>query len=449
MSATGRVGLAIEDPYLNKLQNINLWVKMYVKSGMRPKEIDLAKSLLHGRDQERLPPSDILGVQIVLAMIIVNLSSTQTKEHVLNNPCITLAGKALTLLDFVNTPLSKPPPLTRVSIHGVFHSVPDIVVAEWVDGLATRATPIERHTVKTNSDMFKHLRSDQTGDLSPDTHSCLDVINEAFDAYVKPALHTSNRFQPLVNLGPEPNSSIPTGTPHQPLARMPFHRRGATGGTTRHSSTLRTPVRDSGGLRRNGRNRKRSRARVSGDQLTSASKKSLVAEPAEDPPLDLRTTCDNPTPDKTAVRPSPRVDAEVCAVNDDVIPTGARPRLVEPSSDTGTKLARSTHEFKSFAQVGRGASYARAGNELCDLKNRGRLVADVKNTFRVSASFGRLQKNRRRSRKFARYSTEHRAYYDPPRTSPMGAPLLYSGRDYGVSGVRAARGRRVKARAGV
>ncbi|KAI8489168.1 hypothetical protein Bbelb_331530 [Branchiostoma belcheri] len=38
------------------------------------------------------------------------------------------------------------------------------------------------------------------------------------------------------------------------------------------------------------------------------------------------------------------------------------------------------------------ASYARAGNELCDVKNRRRLVADVKNTFRVSASFGRLQK---------------------------------------------------------
>ncbi|KAI8483349.1 hypothetical protein Bbelb_389530 [Branchiostoma belcheri] len=38
------------------------------------------------------------------------------------------------------------------------------------------------------------------------------------------------------------------------------------------------------------------------------------------------------------------------------------------------------------------ASYAQAGNELCDLKNRRRLVADVKNTFRVSASFGRLQK---------------------------------------------------------
>ncbi|KAI8491283.1 hypothetical protein Bbelb_309160 [Branchiostoma belcheri] len=37
------------------------------------------------------------------------------------------------------------------------------------------------------------------------------------------------------------------------------------------------------------------------------------------------------------------------------------------------------------------ASYARAGNELCDLKNRRRLVADVKNMFRVSASFGRLQ----------------------------------------------------------
>ncbi|KAI8510824.1 hypothetical protein Bbelb_117400 [Branchiostoma belcheri] len=113
---------------------------------------------------------------------------------------------------------------------------------------------------------------------------------------------------------------------------------------------------------------------------------------------------------------------------------GAQPRLVEPSSDTGTKLARSTHDLKNFAQVGRGteegrpnisrssregrprntaetremyvrisvdsrphkgelrASYARAGNELCDVKNRRRLVADVKNTIRVSASFGRLQK---------------------------------------------------------
>ncbi|KAI8518483.1 hypothetical protein Bbelb_045000 [Branchiostoma belcheri] len=119
----------------------------------------------------------------------------------------------------------------------------------------------------------------------------------------------------------------------------------------------------------------------------------------------------------------------ICAITE-----GARPRLVEPSSDTGTKVARSTHEFKNFAQVGRDtkegrpnisqssregrprnttetrgmyvrisvdsrphrdelrASYARAGNELCDLNNRRRLVADVKNTFRVSASFGRLQK---------------------------------------------------------
>ncbi|KAI8513786.1 hypothetical protein Bbelb_081100 [Branchiostoma belcheri] len=81
---------------------------------------------------------------------------------------------------------------------------------------------------------------------------------------------------------------------------------------------------------------------------------------------------------------------------------GARPRLVEPSSDTGTKLARSKHDLKNFAQVGRDsrphrdelrASYARAGNELCDVKNHRRLVADVKNTFRVSASFGRLQKS--------------------------------------------------------
>ncbi|KAI8496756.1 hypothetical protein Bbelb_254110 [Branchiostoma belcheri] len=38
---------------------------------------------------------------------------------------------------------------------------------------------------------------------------------------------------------------------------------------------------------------------------------------------------------------------------------GARPRLVEPSSDTGTKLARSTHDFKNFAQVGRGTKDGR------------------------------------------------------------------------------------------
>ncbi|KAI8482341.1 hypothetical protein Bbelb_399320 [Branchiostoma belcheri] len=37
----------------------------------------------------------------------------------------------------------------------------------------------------------------------------------------------------------------------------------------------------------------------------------------------------------------------------------ARPRLVEPSSDTGTKLARSTHEFKNFVQVGRGTKEGR------------------------------------------------------------------------------------------
>ncbi|KAI8483488.1 hypothetical protein Bbelb_388200 [Branchiostoma belcheri] len=37
----------------------------------------------------------------------------------------------------------------------------------------------------------------------------------------------------------------------------------------------------------------------------------------------------------------------------------ARPRLVEPSSDTGTKLARSTHDFKNFTQVGRGTEEGR------------------------------------------------------------------------------------------
>ncbi|KAI8498171.1 hypothetical protein Bbelb_241150 [Branchiostoma belcheri] len=57
-----------------------------------------------------------------------------------------------------------------------------------------------------------------------------------------------------------------------------------------------------------------------------------------------------------------------------------RPRLVGCTSEYRSTLGRT------------GASYAQAGNELCDLKNRRQLVTDVKNTFRVSASFGRLQK---------------------------------------------------------
>ena len=119
MMTSGKVGLSIEDPLIVKLQDINLWVKTYVKSGMRPREVDVATSLLqHGRDQS-LQPSDILGVQIVLPMIIVNLSSAKVKECVLRNPSTTLAGRNLTLLDFVSSPLTKPPPLTRVSIHRV------------------------------------------------------------------------------------------------------------------------------------------------------------------------------------------------------------------------------------------------------------------------------------------------------------------------------------------
>ncbi|KAI8491400.1 hypothetical protein Bbelb_310330 [Branchiostoma belcheri] len=72
-------------------------------------------------------------------------------------------------------------------------------------------------------------------------------------------------------------------------------------------------------------------------------------------------------------------------------------RIQRPSTkdEIRPRLVGCTPEYRST--LGRtGASYVRAtrehGNELCDLKNRRRLVADVKNTFRVSASFGRLEK---------------------------------------------------------
>ncbi|KAI8502376.1 hypothetical protein Bbelb_199640 [Branchiostoma belcheri] len=40
------------------------------------------------------------------------------------------------------------------------------------------------------------------------------------------------------------------------------------------------------------------------------------------------------------------------AADQSVADLGSRPRLVEPSSDTGTKLARSTHEFKTLRKSG-------------------------------------------------------------------------------------------------
>ncbi|KAI8509525.1 hypothetical protein Bbelb_133730 [Branchiostoma belcheri] len=179
--------------------------------------------------------------------------------------------------------------------------------------------------------------SDQTGDLSPDTRSSLDVINEAFDAYVKPALHTTYRFQPLVDLDPETISPNPWGVPRQPFAPMSPHRRGATGGTTRHSAKSGTPVRDSGGSRRSVRNRKRSRARVSDP-------------PAEDPPLDLRITCDNTTSDKTAVRLSHRVDAEVCVVKEDAFSTGIVSRA-PTGSRVPTELSSQRVSTRSMSRL--------------------------------------------------------------------------------------------------
>ncbi|KAI8487522.1 hypothetical protein Bbelb_347560 [Branchiostoma belcheri] len=94
-------------------------------------------------------------------------------------------------------------------------------------------------------------------------------------------------------------------------------------------------------------------------------------------------------------------------------PTSGRARYERGSSEYFAKFARGSTVFSDHRPIfedkerprlvgctpeyrstlGRtGASYGRAGNELLDLKNCRRLVADVKNTFRVSASFGRLQK---------------------------------------------------------
>ncbi|KAI8506527.1 hypothetical protein Bbelb_159540 [Branchiostoma belcheri] len=78
------------------------------------------------------------------------------------------------------------------------------------------------------------------------------------------------------------------------------------------------------------------------------------------------------------------------------------------------------------------ASCARAGNELCDLKNRRRLVADVKNTFRVSASFGRLQKiagdpeNSRDARRNIGRTTARVSVFVVPRRSVCGGGSVFS-----------------------
>ncbi|CAH1233394.1 Hypp727 [Branchiostoma lanceolatum] len=88
--------------------------------------------------------------------------------------------------------------------------------------------------VKSNChDHKKRARPESrtTGDLSPDTRSSFDVINKAFDAYVKPALHTSNRFQPLIDLDPEPSSLNLSCISLDPLAQeFTPDRHGATGG---------------------------------------------------------------------------------------------------------------------------------------------------------------------------------------------------------------------------
>ncbi|KAI8516652.1 hypothetical protein Bbelb_052330 [Branchiostoma belcheri] len=193
-----------------------------------------------------------------------------------DNPRITLAGRILTLLDFASTPLSGPPPRTRVSIHGVFHSVPDSVVAAWVDSFAVRTTPIERHKIKTNSEIFKHLRSghrfcyisevtgelppryttltiphphdplrsldidleghakancrgperavrnppseeEESDDFSPQTRNSCDIINQAFNAYVRPPIPTSNRYDSLIDLESEPETGSHGEVPQHPL----------------------------------------------------------------------------------------------------------------------------------------------------------------------------------------------------------------------------------------
>ncbi|KAI8480719.1 hypothetical protein Bbelb_415570 [Branchiostoma belcheri] len=156
--AEARVDISVHDPLAEKLENTSLWIKCYTKSGFKPREEDVAMSLVestkhHGVDGVR--PSDILGVQVIPPMIIINLSSFKAKDTALKQARIQLHGKELTLLDFVTTPLIQPR-LTRISIHGVYHSVPDSIVAEWVDKFSV---PIERHRVKNASDSFKHLRT--------------------------------------------------------------------------------------------------------------------------------------------------------------------------------------------------------------------------------------------------------------------------------------------------
>ncbi|KAI8483659.1 hypothetical protein Bbelb_385970, partial [Branchiostoma belcheri] len=54
-----------------------------------------------------------------------------------------------------------------------------------------------------------------------------------------------------------------------------------------------------------------------------------------------------------------RLSATLTATTHAVLVITARLRLVEPSSNTGTKLARSTHDIINFAQVGRGTEEGR------------------------------------------------------------------------------------------
>ncbi|KAI8519269.1 hypothetical protein Bbelb_025260 [Branchiostoma belcheri] len=149
---------------ISRLQDTNLWIKIDAVGMPKLSEFDVVEALyntVRNEMTDAIKPDEILGAQFLSQKRtwVINFSCLDAKAKAISIGRVVVGTGSYGILDFQKTGLRKAE--TRISIHGIPHSVSDEEVAQWVDSRAERLTEVKRHLKKNRNvdSPFQHLYS--------------------------------------------------------------------------------------------------------------------------------------------------------------------------------------------------------------------------------------------------------------------------------------------------
>ncbi|KAI8496671.1 hypothetical protein Bbelb_253260 [Branchiostoma belcheri] len=149
---------------ISRLQDTNLWIKIDAVGMPKLSEFDEVEALyntVRNEMTDAIKPDEILGAQYLSQKRtwVINVSCLDAKAKAISVGRVVVGTGSYGILDFQKTGLRKAE--TRISIHGIPHSVSDEEVAQWVDSRAERLTEVKRHQKKNRNvdSPFQHLYS--------------------------------------------------------------------------------------------------------------------------------------------------------------------------------------------------------------------------------------------------------------------------------------------------